>query len=85
VVRSITGTPASRAHISYHPYPTAIGESAQALHQPPRTETGAICFLRILEALPFSIRVYVNKLNTAGTVQIGQRFETLADRAQATW
>ena len=27
----------------------------------------------------------VNKLNSAGTVQIGQRFETLAARAQATW
>jgi phosphate-selective porin OprO/OprP len=29
--------------------------------------------------------VDVNKLNPAGTVQIGQRFETLAARAQATW
>jgi phosphate-selective porin OprO and OprP len=29
--------------------------------------------------------VDVNKLNAAGTVQIGQRFETLAARAQATW
>jgi phosphate-selective porin OprO/OprP len=29
--------------------------------------------------------VDVNKLNSAGTVQIGQRFETLAARAQATW
>jgi phosphate-selective porin OprO/OprP len=27
----------------------------------------------------------VNKLNSAGTVQIGQRFETLAARAQAAW
>ena len=27
----------------------------------------------------------VNKLNSAGTVQIGQRVETLAARAQATW
>jgi phosphate-selective porin OprO/OprP len=27
----------------------------------------------------------VNKLNSAGSVQIGQRFETLAARAQATW
>jgi phosphate-selective porin OprO/OprP len=27
----------------------------------------------------------VNKLNSAGTVQIGQSFETLAARAQATW
>jgi phosphate-selective porin OprO/OprP len=27
----------------------------------------------------------VNKLNSAGTVHIGQRFETLAARAQATW
>jgi phosphate-selective porin OprO and OprP len=29
--------------------------------------------------------VDVNKLNAAGTVQIGQRFETLAARAQAAW
>jgi phosphate-selective porin OprO and OprP len=29
--------------------------------------------------------VDVNKLNSAGTIQIGQRFETLAARAQATW
>jgi len=29
--------------------------------------------------------VDVNKLNSAGTVQIGQRFETLAARAEATW
>jgi phosphate-selective porin OprO/OprP len=29
--------------------------------------------------------VDVNKLNSAGKVQIGQRFETLAARAQATW
>jgi phosphate-selective porin OprO and OprP len=29
--------------------------------------------------------VDVNKLNSAGAVQIGQRFETLAARAQATW
>jgi phosphate-selective porin OprO and OprP len=29
--------------------------------------------------------VDVNKLNPAGTVQIGQRFETLAARAQAVW
>jgi phosphate-selective porin OprO and OprP len=29
--------------------------------------------------------VDVNKLNPAGTVQIGQRFETIAARAQATW
>jgi phosphate-selective porin OprO/OprP len=29
--------------------------------------------------------VDVNKLNSAGTVQIGQRFETLAARAQASW
>jgi phosphate-selective porin OprO and OprP len=29
--------------------------------------------------------VDVNKLNSAGTVQIGQRFETLAGRVQATW
>jgi phosphate-selective porin OprO and OprP len=29
--------------------------------------------------------VDVTKLNAAGTVQIGQRFETLAARAQATW
>ena len=29
--------------------------------------------------------VDVNKLNPAGKVQIGQRFETLAARAQATW
>jgi phosphate-selective porin OprO/OprP len=29
--------------------------------------------------------VDVNKLNSAGTVQIGQRFETLAARAQAVW
>jgi phosphate-selective porin OprO/OprP len=29
--------------------------------------------------------VDVSKLNSAGTVQIGQRFETLAARAQATW
>jgi phosphate-selective porin OprO/OprP len=29
--------------------------------------------------------VDVNKLNSAGTVQIGQRFETLAARAQANW
>jgi phosphate-selective porin OprO/OprP len=29
--------------------------------------------------------VDINKLNSAGTVQIGQRFETLAARAQATW
>jgi phosphate-selective porin OprO/OprP len=29
--------------------------------------------------------VDVNKLNSTGTVQIGQRFETLAARAQATW
>jgi len=27
----------------------------------------------------------VNKLNSAGTLQIGQRFETIAARAQATW
>jgi phosphate-selective porin OprO/OprP len=27
----------------------------------------------------------INKLNSAGTAQIGQRFETLAARAQATW
>jgi len=27
----------------------------------------------------------VNKLNSAGTVQIGQHFETLAARAQAAW
>jgi phosphate-selective porin OprO and OprP len=27
----------------------------------------------------------INKLNSAGTVQIGQRFETLAARAQAAW
>jgi phosphate-selective porin OprO and OprP len=29
--------------------------------------------------------VDINKLNSAGTVQIGQRIETLAARAQATW
>jgi phosphate-selective porin OprO/OprP len=29
--------------------------------------------------------VDVNKLNSGGTVQIGQRFETLAARAQASW
>jgi phosphate-selective porin OprO and OprP len=29
--------------------------------------------------------VDVNKLNSAGTVQIGQRFETLGARAQADW
>ena len=29
--------------------------------------------------------VDVNKLNSAGTAQIGQRFETLAARAQASW
>jgi hypothetical protein len=29
--------------------------------------------------------VDVNKLNSAGTVQIGQRFETLAGRVQAVW
>jgi phosphate-selective porin OprO/OprP len=29
--------------------------------------------------------VDVNKLNSAGAVQVGQRFETLAARAQATW
>jgi phosphate-selective porin OprO/OprP len=29
--------------------------------------------------------VDINKLNSAGTVQIGQRFETLAARAQAVW
>ena len=29
--------------------------------------------------------VDVNKLNAAGTVQIGQRFETIAARAQAAW
>jgi hypothetical protein len=29
--------------------------------------------------------VEVNKLNSAGTVQIGQRFETLAARDQAAW
>ena len=29
--------------------------------------------------------VDVNKLNSAGTIQIGQRFETLAARAQAAW
>ena len=29
--------------------------------------------------------VDVNKLNSAGTVQIGQRFETLVARAQAAW
>jgi phosphate-selective porin OprO/OprP len=29
--------------------------------------------------------VDINKLNSTGTVQIGQRFETLAARAQATW
>jgi phosphate-selective porin OprO/OprP len=29
--------------------------------------------------------VDINKLNSAGTVQIGQRFETLAARAQAAW
>jgi hypothetical protein len=29
--------------------------------------------------------VDVNRLNSAGTVQIGQRFETLAARAQASW
>ena len=29
--------------------------------------------------------VDVNKLNSAGTVQTGQRFETLAARAQAAW
>jgi hypothetical protein len=29
--------------------------------------------------------VDVNKLNSAGTVQIGQRFETLSARAQAAW
>jgi phosphate-selective porin OprO and OprP len=29
--------------------------------------------------------VDVNKLNSAGTVQIGQHFETIAARAQATW
>jgi phosphate-selective porin OprO/OprP len=29
--------------------------------------------------------VDVSKLNSAGTVQIGQRFETISARAQATW
>jgi phosphate-selective porin OprO/OprP len=29
--------------------------------------------------------VDVNKLNSAGTVQIGQRFKTLAGRVQAAW
>jgi thiamine pyrophosphate-dependent acetolactate synthase large subunit-like protein len=29
--------------------------------------------------------VDINKLNSAGTVQIGQRFETIAGRAQAAW
>ena len=29
--------------------------------------------------------VDVNKLNSAGKVQIGQKFETLALRAQAAW
>src|ERR1700731_2898900 len=29
--------------------------------------------------------VDVNKLNSAGTIQIGQRFETIAARAQAAW
>jgi phosphate-selective porin OprO/OprP len=29
--------------------------------------------------------VDVNKLNSMGTVQIGQRFETIAARAQAAW
>jgi phosphate-selective porin OprO and OprP len=29
--------------------------------------------------------VDVNKLNSAGTTQIGQRFETIAARAQAAW
>ena len=29
--------------------------------------------------------VDVNKLNSAGTTQIGQRFETIAARAQAGW
>ena len=29
--------------------------------------------------------VDVNKLNSAGKVQIGQKFETLALRAQAEW
>jgi phosphate-selective porin OprO/OprP len=29
--------------------------------------------------------VDINKLNSAGTVQIGQRFETFAARAQASW
>jgi hypothetical protein len=27
----------------------------------------------------------VNKLNSAGTIQIGQRFETIAAPAQAAW
>ena len=29
--------------------------------------------------------VDINKLNSAGTVQIGQRFETIAGRVQAAW
>jgi hypothetical protein len=29
--------------------------------------------------------VDVSKLNPAGKIQIGQRFETIADRAQANW
>jgi phosphate-selective porin OprO/OprP len=29
--------------------------------------------------------VDVSKLNSAGTVQIGQRFETIAGRVQAAW
>jgi hypothetical protein len=29
--------------------------------------------------------VDVEKRNSAGTVQVGQRFETLAARAQAAW
>jgi phosphate-selective porin OprO and OprP len=29
--------------------------------------------------------VGVHKLNSAGTVQIGQRFETVAGRVQAAW
>jgi hypothetical protein len=29
--------------------------------------------------------VDVNKLNPAGTLQIGQKFETIAGRVQANW
>ena len=45
---------------------------------------GAALFRKPTQALQFQY-VDVNKLNSAGTTQIGQRFETIAARAQAAW